>query len=141
MVEFGWLRITVGKPPVIWLVEAKSSAPNPSSPLVNAKEKLAEYFADIRDKMENALGLTIAACLERHQTSTSELPKNWKSVDLRELGFRFILVVKGHHKEWLPPLGAELNKFLRTCSRLWVLGGDPAIVLNEELAQKYGLLL
>ena len=39
------------QPPQVWIVEAKSSTPNPGSPLPGAAETFSGFIAEIRDKL------------------------------------------------------------------------------------------
>lgn len=137
VVEFCWRRA----PGVIWLVEAKSSAPNPDSIRTDAHERLTEYINDIRDKMSNALALTISACLRRHPAAAFEPPADWDQINLGEVNFRFVLIVQSLRAESRGRLQDKLNQALRTISRVWAMTGVTAVVLNEELARRHGLLV
>lgn len=45
------------KPPQVWIVEAKSSTPNPGSALLGAADTFAAFIAEIMEKLLNALTL------------------------------------------------------------------------------------
>jgi hypothetical protein len=153
----------------ILIIEAKKSAPNPSSDqsefnsyiedikteltgsrleistLDKIKKELArskkdEYFDDIREKFINSLSLFVAIYLQRHPTGSSELPDEFIQFGLFDLNFQLILVIKNHEKSWLPPLEDKLKKFLKPIVRTWNLTPNSVRVLNEEGARKRGIV-
>lgn len=77
MAEFLLLRAGNGKPPVLWVVEAKSSTPRPET-----QPNFDAFIAEIREKLVNAFSLGWACCLNRHQQAESELPAPFKALDL-----------------------------------------------------------
>jgi len=93
MAEFLLLRIDNGKPPVLWVVEAKSSTPRPET-----QPNFDEFIADIREKLVNAFSLGWASCLQRHQQAEAELPDPFKALDLSQTGVRFVLVINGYQE-------------------------------------------
>ena len=52
-----------------------------------------------------------------------------------------MLVINGHKQEWLAPLQSELSLVLKPIVKTWALPATSVVVLNHELAQKYGLIL
>jgi hypothetical protein len=93
--------------PMVWIVEAKSSTPHPKN------SSFDTFIREIQEKLTNALTLSVATCLKRHSTC-GELPNSFQTLDLKKARFRLILVIKGHRKEWLPPLQdalAQSTKF------------------------------
>jgi hypothetical protein len=129
--EFLWLRHTSDKPPAVWVIEAKSSSP---------KLEIAKFIADIRDKLAHSFLLGIAACLNRHSYTTSDLPASFKKLNLQETGFRFVLVINGHQEAWLPPLQEALSLALQPIVKIWGLPATSVVVLNHEGAKKQGLI-
>ncbi|MEO8615767.1 MAG: hypothetical protein ABI600_11550 [Luteolibacter sp.] len=135
MVEFLLLRSQTSKPPVVWIVEAKPSSPDPKT-----QPKFREFIRDIHDKLSNGLGLGIAAILKRHPKALVELPELFKNLDLEVAEFRLVLVINGHEESWCAPLQDALRKELHAVSKVWALGPNAVIVINHERAKKVGLI-
>ena len=139
--EFLLIQDGEGKhPPKVLIIEAKSSTPNPKSPLPAAAETFSAFIAEINDKLLNALTLGVTACIGRHAESGQVLPAAFTTLPLDKTIFRLILVVNGHKAEWLPPLQEALAQSLRITSRTWDLGAGSVLVLNDELARRRGLI-
>ena len=107
MAEFLLLRQNKGKAPTIWVIEVKSSAPQPSNRL-----NFDKYIEEIRDKLTNALTLAINICLKRHPDTYTEISDDFKQLDLASVNFLLILVISNFQEAWLPPLKDELAKAL-----------------------------
>lgn len=135
MVEFLLLR-EQKQGPTIWIVEAKSSSPRPTT-----KSHFAEFIDEIRRKLTHGFLLAVAAHVGRHAAAGTELPEKIKAVDLPKLGFRFILVINGHPKDWLPPLQEALSLALKPVVKTWALPPAAVVVMNHEMAQAHGLIL
>ncbi len=127
--------------PQVWIVEAKSSSPNPASPLPDAAKSFAAFIEEVRDKLTNALVLGVSACLGRHPSAAAELPAGFQTLQLGSVSFRLILVISGHQKQWLPPLQEALTKALRLTCQTWALGSQSVVVLNDSLARQRGLIV
>ncbi len=136
MVEFVVLRPKPGTTPAIWIVEAKSSSPRPTT-----QPDFEKYIDDIGVKLANGLVLVLAACLGRHPNCQAEVPDGFRSLDFGATVIRFVLVIKGHPEEWLVPLRDALEQALKPLVKTWAVGPGPVVVLNEELARRYGLIL
>lgn len=121
--------------PKVWIVEAKSSAPNPTN-----KQDFDKFIEEIRDKLNNTLTLGIATCLQRHSTY-SELPSSFQNLDLKKAGFYLILVINGHQDQWLPPLQKALNKALIPTVKKWNLSPTAVLVLNDTMARLKKLIV
>ncbi len=126
---------------MIWLIEAKSSAPNPKN-----SGKFDEFIIEISEKLSNTFSLFIAILLRRHPTY-HELPTRFQGLNLKTLEFRLLLIVRGHEDAWLPPLQEALEKALRTTVKIWNLAVAPnggaencVLVLNDELARQKGFI-
>jgi len=130
----------VNSPPQVWIVEAKSSTPDPGSPLPGAAETFSAFIEEMRDKLLNALTLGVTACIDRHANSGQVLPNAFKGLPLNQTLFRLVLVVNGHKAEWLPPLQDALTQALRVTSRTWDLGAGSVVVINDALARQRGLV-
>jgi hypothetical protein len=136
MAEFLLLRANNGKPPVLWVVEAKSGTPRPET-----QPSFDEFIADIREKLVNAFSLGWASCLKRHQQAEAELPDPFKELDLSQAEVKFILVIKGHQESWLSPIQEALKKALHSTVKTWCFKSTSVAVINEELARQHGLIL
>ena len=134
--EFALLRMDSGQPRSLWIVEAKSSAPQPAT-----IPNFDEFLREICEKLVNAFNITLALSLGRHAEYAGDLPPLFKSLDLSSAGFRLILVINGHQTDWLPPLRDALVKLLRLTLITWDMTPLPVVVLNQELAEQYGLIL
>lgn len=130
----------VNMPPQVWIVEAKSSAPNPGSPLPGAAENYAGFIDEIRNKLLNALTLGVTACIGRHAKAMQALPQEFTNLPLGQTVFRLVLVINGYEKKWLPPLQDALTQALRVTSRTWDLGAGSVVVMNDTLARQRGLI-
>lgn len=136
--EFLLLRTPAGKPPVIWIVEAKSSTPRPQP-----RPDFDNFIAEIHLKLSNAMNLWLAIRLGRHQEAGPELSEPFRQVKLAEVDFRLVLVINGHHDEWLPPLQDALSKALRPVVKTWALSPTAptaVTVINDKAARDYGLI-
>lgn len=133
--EFLLLKLPTEEPPVIWIVEAKSSSPRPET-----QPNFNDFIAEIRDKLTNALMLGVTSILKRHPIALAELSDLFKSLDLATVGFRLILIIKGHQKSWLPPLQDALRSALHATTQTWALGPNAVAVINHEDARRYGMI-
>ncbi len=135
MAEFLLLKIENGRPPVVWVVEAKSSTPRPET-----QPNFDAFITSMREKLVNAFSLGWASCLQRHQQSDTELPQPFKALDLSQAGVRFVLVINGHQEAWLPPIQEALKKALHATIKTWSFSPTSVAVINEEIAREYGLV-
>lgn len=123
-------------------VEAKTSCPNPENRYESKEKtvKFEEYFSDITDKFLDSLQMMLNVFLEKrnkyldgiglHITDKSIYPA---------LKFRFVLVVKNARDiTWLAGPKEELEARLLRWRKLWNV---EVVVLNEELAVRYGIMM
>ncbi len=136
MAEFLLMRQKTGQPPVVWIVEAKSSSPNPET-----QPNFDQFIDDVCSKLNNAFLLGIAARLQRHSAAGDELPPSFQALDLQQAGFRFVLIINGHKEEWLPPVQDALMQALKPEVKTWALSPLSVAVMNHEGAQSWGLIL
>jgi hypothetical protein len=129
MAEFLLLRTQKDNPPLIWIVEAKKSSPRPQT-----QPDFNGFIGEIRDKLTNA------SILNRHPSSAADLPESFKNLNLSTAGFRLVLIVNGHQKDWLPPLQEALRSALYTATKTWALGPNAVTAINHEDAKKFGLI-
>jgi hypothetical protein len=133
--EFVVLRVDGHKPPVIWIVEAKSSSPCPAN-----TPSFSNFIEEICCKLSNALQLWLALRLGRHPETFAELATPFRQVALDKINFRLILVIKGHRAAWLPPLQEALANALRPVIKTWALSPNAVVVMNDTMACRYGLI-
>jgi hypothetical protein len=134
MAEFLLLRNEEGKPPVVWIVEAKQSSPRPET-----QPNFDEFMGEIREKLSNALGLGIASILKRHPLAVAELPDPFRNLGLDTADFRLVLIINGHQNAWLAPLQDALRRELHPVIKTWALGPNAVIAINHERAKQLGL--
>lgn len=134
MAEFLLIRETPPAPPCVWIVEAKKSSPQPKT-----QPEFDGFIADIRDKLTNGLGLCFSSVLKRHPKTLAELPDKFKNLNLSTAGFRLVLVINGHKKDWLPPLQDAVRRALHATEKTWALDPNAVVVLNHEGARQFGL--
>jgi len=120
----------------LWIIEAKSSSPNPAT-----KPDFDCFIEDLRDKFSNTMYLYLAGLLERRPAVASELSMEMKVLSPKKVDFRFILVIAGHQIGWLAPLKYALSNALRPLIKIWKLSPNAVIVLNDDLAREQQLIL
>lgn len=130
MVEFMLIRPGSDNVPKLLCVEAKSSAPRPTS-----EADFERYFDDIREKMSNAVSLYIAARVGRHGTAGDEMPPGLKTPALEAISVSLILVVSAAEEDWLPPLQDKLRQVLGPVVRTFALGPTAVAVLSATRAR------
>lgn len=123
--EFLLLREEKG---LVYLVEAKSSSPNPTN-----GEDFDKFISDISRKWIEGLSLYISIAIDQHGEK-DHIPDKLKK--LSDLNFCFVLIIRGHKEEWLDPLKQEFSNRLRVTLKLWGLKPPAIIVLNEDLASR-----
>ncbi len=131
--EFVWLAPR--SPAALWLVEAKSSSPQPGN-----TGDLHVFLRDVSEKFVHGLTILVAACLGRHTDDGGEVPAQIRATQLGTAKIRLILVVNGHKTEWLPPLQDALRKELSVHRRVWGIDADAIVVLNDAMAVTRGLV-
>lgn len=119
----------------VWVVEAKKSSPSPTSAI-----QFNEFVDEIREKFLCSLLFGASCILRRHEGIDVELPMGFHGLDLSKLGFRFILVIKGHDAAWLAPLQSRIAISLRSLVKSWNLDPNCVVVLNDTLAISWGIV-
>ncbi|HEX2081333.1 MAG TPA: hypothetical protein VHG08_26755 [Longimicrobium sp.] len=135
MVEFILLRPGKGGVSNLFCVEAKTSAPQQGS-----QPRFDEYFAEVREKMLNALLLFLGARLGRDGDAADELPEGLRTPDLRAIGFKFVLVVSTAEESWLVPLQDKFTQVMRSAVKSFNVRPASTVVLDTERARKQGLI-
>lgn len=126
MAEFLVYRHT-DKGPELVIVEAKSSSPQPGN-----AANFDAFIHDISVKLTNALFSYVAAKLGRH--GDIGVPECFEGLDLAQTRIKFVLVIKDHRAEWLPPLQDYLKKVFHPLTNIWALSS--VVVFNETMARK-----
>lgn len=133
--EFLLLRTLNGKPPVIWVVEAKSSSPRPET-----QPNFDGFILEIRDKFINAFSLGFASCLKRHPKVDEELSRPFTELNLSKIDIKFVLVIKDHKEDWLTPIQDALKKALHATIKTWNFSPTSVAVMNENTARNCHLI-
>ncbi|MBF0371463.1 MAG: hypothetical protein HQL52_18640 [Magnetococcales bacterium] len=122
----------------IWIIEAKSSSPNPNNPA--SRESLTSFADDIGQKMHNAILMFLGLHLGWHGPFGKEMPTTFHNLDLKKTQFKLILIIKGHKKEWLPPINDACRTALSKI--MGILGPPPytVAVINDQMAKKHNLI-
>jgi len=118
----------------MYIIEAKSSAPNPGN---NKSENFDKYIDEISEKLLNSLLLTVATFFERHKDNYYEFPDEFKKVYNYSLKTILLLVINNHKIEWLDPISIALNIKMRNVSRTWPL---KVAVINDSIAREKGFI-
>ena len=132
--EFLLLRLE-NELPTIWVIEAKSSSPQPSNQI-----DFDGYINEIREKLINSLSLFFALYLKRHFAIEPELSKDFQETNMSIVSFNLVLIINGHHEAWLPPLLDALKASLKPTVKIWNLSPTSVKVLNDNGARELGLI-
>ncbi len=116
----------------VLFIEAKSSTPREST----NKDRFDAFIAEIREKFIHSFELFQALRCRRYETST-QIGSNLEKMDWKQSEIKFVFVIHGHHKEWLPPIREALLKEMESFSKIWK---SDIIVLNDEMAMKRNLI-
>ncbi len=120
--------------PVMYVVEAKSSAPRPGS------QDFYKFIGETREKLINAFVFGWASCIMRHQEAEEELPERFRALCQWNVDVKFVLVINGHEIDWLLPLNDALKKALYPIVKCWAKSPNSVIVLNDAMAREYKLI-
>lgn len=138
MAEFAVIRRRPSTPVTIWLIEAKSSAPNPDNP--GNPGDFQKYIAEIHQKMANGLQVLFAAWLARHPEAESELPAGFQAARLDTLPIHCVLVINRHQKAWLQKVQEALSRSLGPVIKTMGLPPGGVSVINDDMARSRGLI-
>ena len=137
----------------IFLIEAKSSAPNPESKTEenskdetnkndnkdnNRKTRFKEYIDEIAQKAMDSFTIFASIIIDIRE---GEIGEKLRNIDYSNIQFSLVLIIKNHEKEWCSQVKNELETSnLSKFSKVWNWGPQPILVLNEEMARKIGLI-
>jgi hypothetical protein len=132
--DFIILRLDKKKHPVISIVEAKSSVPNPGN-----TEDFDRYLKDLAEKITHTLILFLAIHVKRHN-SWAELPKSFHNIALESTKFRFILIINKYQDDWTEQVKRlwEQSKYMKPLVKAWKL--SEVVVMNDKMARKEELI-
>ncbi len=118
----------------LYFVEAKPGAPQQPEDLDRFTKEICKKFAD-------SLQLFLAGYLQCKE-HWQEIGENIRNLELKRVNFKFILVLKDHEKDWLPPVQACLEDKIRRENMQWFkkVWNSEIIVLNEDYARAKGLI-
>ena len=66
--------------------------------------------------------------------SNNDIPDNMKIAET--VSIKFILVIKGHEIDWLPPIAEALNRKMKPILSIW---NSQVAVFNDKMTKRYGL--
>lgn len=118
---------------VLMFIEAKSSSAMDREGNEINHEK---FVQEILQKFEDSFNLYMAGILKR-KSGHEELSPELKNADYEKMNFKFVLVIKGHEKTWLPPLKAEFDKRMKRFRAVW---NSEVIVMNDNMARECRLI-
>lgn len=117
----------------IFFIEAKSSSPKSDT----SWDRYQEFLDEIKDKFIHSFNVFCAWYTGR-LIDEGEIGTELSAVAYPDAKFVFILIIRGHKKEWLLPLQEELNQKLRHHKAIW---RSNVIVMNDEIARKNQLIV
>lgn len=123
----------------IILLEAKESCPNSANRYnsVDNETKFEEYYSSITDKFIASFEIYIASLMDKY-SNTFDIGEDLQNVrSLRTTIITYVLVIQSAKEEWLAGPMEELRARLFTYRKIW---GIEVIVLNEDMAKRYGLI-
>ena len=118
---------------MIIILEAKRSAPNPESE--EKLERFSEYIDEIVDKLCDTIDLYVNQALKK------KVPAGFKDIDYNRVTITFVLVIKTHERNWLPPVKDALEQAVFRQVRVHKLWKCNVVVMNEEMAKNTRLLV
>ncbi|MEQ8187998.1 MAG: hypothetical protein ABRQ39_08515 [Candidatus Eremiobacterota bacterium] len=121
----------------IWIVEAKSSSPNPENK--ESEKKFDDFITDISDKLIDALTLAVSVIIKRHDNAINEIHQNLQNGIISGNAIKLCLIIKGHKDEWLIPIQDALNQNqqLYRNKKIWRF---EIAVMNDEMARMAKLI-
>ncbi len=99
-----------------------------------------DFFNDIKGKFRDTLALFVAMRLNRHKENSNELPQKFTQIDLSEICFEFVLIIKEQDPSWRQDLQNKVEKELNPILKIWNLSPTSVQVIDEARAKKRGLI-
>jgi len=122
--------LVIRKNSSIWIIEAKSSSPNPNNK--KSEAEFEEYITEISNKLINALTLTVSIIINRHDKAIDEITPNLHNSIKSGNSIKLCLIIKGHAEEWLIPIQDALSQRLYLNKKMWRF---EIAVMNDEMAR------
>lgn len=116
------------------LIEAKSSSPQPQN-----VDSFQAFVGEITEKFSDSYTYYCAAHQKRQQSDT--VPQNLQVMPLALQDYEFYLIIKGHRREWLPPVHDKLKVTMKKALKLWGFDDACVKVVNEQGAISKGLIV
>jgi hypothetical protein len=129
MVEFIVRKDSPARNSIVF-VEAKSSIPRQHDGFMN----------EIRVKMHHAITTWFAAVAGRHPKVLTSIPTKLNRVEHLKLPLECFLVIPGVPDTMLPQFSEKFRQTLVSERKLWSIPDVNIQVLNEQKAQKVGLI-
>lgn len=117
----------------IQFLEAKSSSPKP---IPENTTEFNSFIDEIFLKFLHSINLFYAGILGRHEKN-NDIPEYIRKIDNQRISIKFILIIKGHEMDWLPPIHEALTKKMIPISAIW---NSDVAVINDAMAVKYKLI-
>lgn len=117
----------------LWIIEAKSSSPRPDN-----KENFDNFIEEIHEKFANTFLIFNAAKIGRHDAS--EFPSSFKNINIKEVQYKFFLVIRGHKEEWLYPLQDAMQLVMYRLVKACNIARPAIFVINDTIAREKGLI-
>lgn len=121
---------------IVRIIEAKTSAPNPSEKV----EDFDNYFRAVHAKFRDSISVLNVALIKRNQNIFQDLPVAFRKINWGESKIQLYLIVKNHKSSWLPPLNDKLKSELRSLIKCWNIPDVDVKALNEENARRMGIV-
>lgn len=126
---------------ILIFLEAKTTCPNAATRdrSAEAKARYEAFYADVAQKIEDSVKLTLAALLGRF-ADVNDIGDFIHNCDLSSTKLKFILVITTPKATelWLPGPKAELERRLLSLRKIWKLD---VVVLNQQMAIDAGLII
>jgi len=114
----------------LMFVEAKKSSPNTDN-----IEKFEEFIEEITTKFIHSFELWMSLVTKRRE---ADIAVPLVNPEMDKVNITFVLVIKDHKEEWLPPITRAINSVMMPYLKIWQ---SKAIALNDEIAKKWQLIL
>ena len=111
----------------LYFIEAKGSAPNPKNP--EGKDNVLKYCQELLEKMQHSLDLFVSREIGVNEDSGSEFPNCFDENRLANCKIVFMLIIRGHKKEWCSDIQTALQRELIALRKIWRMD---VVVLNDE---------
>lgn len=131
--EFSYLK--TGSKERFITIETKSSSPKSDN-----EPNFSKYIKEISSKLTNGFQLAHSLLLGRFGSAETPTSNALKSMNLADIEHRLVLVIHGHEKSWLPPVQDALRQELKSIEKIWSLGPNSILVINDVVARDKGLI-